>query len=150
MPDIDFTQIDDVQDFTPLPDGEYQCKLVEVEQTETLHGDEMWKLRFEVLDGEHAGRLIFDNLVFSATAQPRVKLICASLGLDVSGTLSLTTSMLKDRTCRVRVTTEDYVAADGSTKTCNNVPYAGYEPCTERSVGGEEASAPVSKEDIPF
>ena len=88
MPDIDFTQIDDVQDFTPLPDGTYQCRVAEVEETATQHGDEMWKLRFEVVKGEHSGRHVFDNMVFSAAAHPRVKLICSSLGFDVSGKLS--------------------------------------------------------------
>ena len=59
-------------------------------------------------------------------------------------------SMLKDRACGLRVTTEDYVAEDGSTKTRNKVPFAGYEPCGEESVASEVANAPVSEEEIPF
>ena len=83
MPKIDFNNVDDVQGFAPLPDGKYLCRVAEVEEATTQYGDEMWKLRLVVDSGPHRGRYIFDNLVFSAAAMKRVKLICSRLGLDV-------------------------------------------------------------------
>ncbi|MDI6794806.1 MAG: DUF669 domain-containing protein [bacterium] len=82
MPKVDFSTIDDVQDFSPIPDGQYLSRLSEIEETTTQYGDELWKLRFEVIEGEYAGRYIFDNMVFSKAALKRVKLICSRLGID--------------------------------------------------------------------
>ena len=31
MPKIDFDRVDDVQDFAPLPDGKYLCRVSDVE-----------------------------------------------------------------------------------------------------------------------
>lgn len=127
MPKVDFSKIDDVQDFSPLPPGKYPCRLVEVEEAKTQYDDEMWKLRFQVASGPHAGRFIFDNLVFSEAAIKRAKLICSRLGLDVSRELDLTTAMLKGRACQVTVEVEDYEDQQGKTKKRNVVPFAGYE-----------------------
>lgn len=127
MPKVDFSQIDDVQDFSPLPAGKYPCRLVEIEEARTQYDDEMWKLRFQVADGEHAGRFIFDNLVFSEAAMKRAKLICGRLGLDVSGKLDLTPDMLKGRSCLLTVEIEEYEDQEGKTKKRNVVPFAGYE-----------------------
>lgn len=148
MPKIDFSKIDEVDDFSPLPDGDYLCKLAEIEEATTQHGDDLWKLRFQVLEGEHARRLIFDNMVFSAAALKRVKLICSRLGLDVSGEVELTPEMLLNKSCILTVTTEAYEDSEGKTKKRNVVPFAGY----ERADSGA-AEAPVSQEDeseMPF
>jgi len=147
MPKIDFTKIEDAQDFSPIPDGKYLCKLIEIEESETQNGDEMWKLRFEVAQGDHAGRLIFDNLVFSEAAMKRVKLICSRLGVDTSGEIELTPEMLKNRECLISVLTEEYEDSEGNPKKRNVVPFAGYERVkaaeTEKQ-GGE------SEERLPF
>lgn len=127
MPKVDFSTIDDVQDFTPLPAGKYLCKLIGVEEARTQYDDEMWKLRFQVIDGEHSGRFVFDNLVFSEAALKRVKLICSRLGLDVTGETNLTPDMIKDHTCWLTVQTEEYEDDEGRSKTRNIVPFAGYD-----------------------
>ena len=36
MPKIDFSKVDDVQDFSPLPDGKYLCKVSEIEEAGDL------------------------------------------------------------------------------------------------------------------
>ena len=48
MPKIDFNNVDDIQDFSPLPEDKYLCRVAEVEEATTQYGDEMWKLRFVV------------------------------------------------------------------------------------------------------
>ena len=144
MPRIDFSRVDDAEDYSLLPDGSYPCRLVEVAEARTQHGDEMWKLRFLVESGVHQGRYIFDNLVFSPAALKRVKLICSRMGLDVSGTLDLTPSQIEGRHCRVTVESEAYEDREGRTKRRNVVPFAGYESI--------EAGAGESNEDesLPF
>lgn len=133
MPKIDFNKVDDVQDFSPLPDGKYLCRVVEVEEATTQYGDEMWKLRFAVESGPQRGRYIFDNLVFSEAALKRVKLICSRLGLDVSGKLDLTPALISGRSCHVTVATEAYEDQEGKTKRRNVVPFAGYESAEAQS-----------------
>ena len=148
MPKIDFSKVEDVQDYTPLADGKYLCKLSEVEEAETQYGDEMWKLRFEVVQGDHIGRFIFDNMVFSAAAIKRVKLICLRLGFDASGEIDLKPSLLKGRKCYVSVLTEEYEDREGKTKKRNVVPFAGYER-TDAEVGKKDDSG-NPESDMPF
>ena len=148
MPQIDFRTIEDAQDFTPLPDGKYVCRLDTVEEAATQHGDEMWKLRFKVADGPYQDRLLFDNLVFSEAALKRVKLICARLGLDVSGTLDLTPDLLIGRTCTLTVETEEYEDQEGNVKTRNVIPFAGYERADAATAPAEGEDA--SEDQLPF
>ena len=126
MPKIDFSTVEDVQDFTPLPKGKYRCQLVEVEEATTQSGYEMWKIRFEVTEGEFNGRFIFDNLFFSDKGLKRTKLLCNRLGLDVSGELDLTPDKIKGLACYVEVDVEEYEDSNGQTKPRNVVPFAGF------------------------
>jgi len=155
MPRIDFNRVDDVQDFSPLPDGRYLCRLAEVEEAATQYGDEMWKLRFVVESGPHRGRYIFDNMVFSDAALKRVKLICSRLGLDVSRELDLTPALIKGRSCNVTVETEEYEDYEGNTRQRNVVPFAGYDradgaPATPVSKAVQAGGEDDSESDLPF
>ncbi len=127
MPKINFSKVDDVHDFSPIPPGKYLCRLAEIEESSTQHGDEMWKLRFEVAEGQYVGRYIYDNMVFSDQALKRVKLICSRLGLDTSREIDLTPKLLEGRTCILTVEVEDYEDHEGKTKKRNTVAFAGYE-----------------------
>jgi hypothetical protein len=126
MPRVDFPSISDTADFSPLPDGDYVCQLTDVEIDHTKAGDEMWKLRWAVQDGEFAGRLLFDNLVFSQKALSRVKLVCGVLGIDTSGQLDLQPDMLLDKRALVSTYQEEYVDGQGRTKITNRIPFEGY------------------------
>jgi len=137
-PRINFDTVDALSDFAPLPDGEYLCSLSDIEMDATRAGDPMWKLRWTVETGEFAGRLLFDNLVFSAKALPRVKLICDSCGLDVSGEIDLEPAMLLEKRARISTYIEEYVDDRGTNKACNRIPFGGY------------SSADAVDEDCPF
>jgi len=156
MPKIDFDKVDDVQDFSPLPEGKYFCRLAEVEEASTQYGDEMWKLRFAVAAGKYQGRYIFDNLVFSEAALKRVKLICSRLGLDVSGQIDLSPSSIKGRACNVTVELEEYEDNEGKTKRRNVVPFAGYERAEEPATDayaetyGDGGAEDDGEESLPF
>ncbi len=151
MPKIDFGHVDDVQDFSPVPAGKYLCRLSGIEEASTQHGDEMWKLRFEVTQGPYAGRLIFDNLVFSEAALKRAKLICSRLGLDVSKELDLTPELIKGRVAMLTVDIEPYEDAEGRTKQRNTVPFAGYERASESDTPSAAGTGEDdSEEHLPF
>ena len=149
MPKVDFSTVDDVEDFSPLPEGKYLCRLTGIEEASTQYGDELWKLRFEVIEGEHAGRYIFDNMVFSQAALKRVKLICSRLGLDVSGEIDLTPALLEGRTVWVEAQTEEYEDKEGRKKKRNVVPFAGYERAGAVQATLDEADE-ISEENLPF
>jgi hypothetical protein len=137
MPRINFADVNAVADFAPLPDGEYVCRLSDIETDTTRAGDPMWKLRWTVEGGEHAGRLLFDNLVFSPKAMPRAKLVCESCGLDVSGTLDLEPPMLLEKRARISTFIEEFRDEQGVSKARNRIPYGGYAP-----VGGDDDGCP--------
>ena len=133
MPRLNFSTVGDVDDFTPVEEDTYLCRLENVEEASTQFGDPLWKLRWIIAQGPNKGRIVFDNVAFSAAALKRVKLLCNSLGLDVSGEVDLTPEMLTDRTCLVTVDIEEYQDNQGNTKRTNVVPFAGYEPAPVRS-----------------
>lgn len=138
MPKIDFSNVDGLASFAPVPDGEYTCKIKDIETDITRAGDDIWKLRWTIEGGEHAGRLLFDNLVFSPKAMPRVKLLCESCGLDVSGEMELEPNKLAGCTARVTVYSEEYTDESGGTKARNKVPFNGY------------AAVDAGDDDLPF
>lgn len=147
MPKIDFSKYDDVDDYSPLPEGSYVCAVSSIEEAYTKAGDEMWKLQLDVIEGEFEGRRIFDNLVFSEKAMKRVKLVVSRLGIDVSGEIDLTPEMLQGRVALVSVVVEEYENAAGETKKRNSVLFAGYERA------GDDAAAEGyqgDEDDCPF
>jgi len=126
MPRIDFSTVDDVLSFLPIPTGEYNCRLVDIEIDRTRAGDEMWRLRLRVEEGEFSGRLLFDNLVFSQKALPRVKLVCDCCGLSVEGVLDLTPSMLLEKCVTASTYQETYFDEEGREKVRNTIRFDGY------------------------
>ena len=143
---VNFTNVDDVQDFTPLPDDIYLFKLVLIEEATTQTGYDMWKLRFEVVSGPYEGRFIFDNMVFSEKAMRRVKLICYTLGVDITQEVDLTPELLLNKYSYVTVVTEDFEDNTGVTKQRNSVPFAGYGKADDAAV----QMALSTDEDVPF
>ena len=51
--------------FAPLPEGDYDLKVLEASATTTSTGKPMFKLKNEVQSGPHAKRLVWDNIVVS-------------------------------------------------------------------------------------
>jgi hypothetical protein len=151
MPKINFHEVPDVEDYAPLPDGTYLCRLSDVKLRETQNGDEMWNLNFIVTSGPCEGRHIFDNLVFSKAALKRVKLVCSRMGLETSNEVDVTPELIIGQTCGITVRTEDYVEDNGQTKQRNVVPFAGYLSAEDASASaGGGAEGKDSQGDIPF
>ena len=158
MPKIDFDKHEEPSDYSPIPEGEYLVEVEKVEERSTNAGDEMWSLTFAVVEGEYAGRKVWDNMVFSEAAMGRVKLICSRMGLSVKGEVDLKPSMLMGRRVIVDTYHEEYEDNDGNTKTKSSIPFAGY---TRPEDGGEPSSSGSSSsengeegggddDDLPF
>ena len=76
MPKINFSNIDDMDDFGPVPDGQYLCRLMYIESGKTKNHDDMWKLRWKIEGGNCDGRLLFGNLIFNLKGIPKLKQLC--------------------------------------------------------------------------
>ena len=72
MPKIDFNAIDDVNDFSPLPEGRYLCRVVGVDERTTRQGDDLWGLRLMVEEGVLDGV----DAVFALHAWPTIPVGC--------------------------------------------------------------------------
>ncbi len=108
MPTVDFSNISDPAQSNLVPEGWQPCVIRDIDVRTTRNNDPLWALRFEVESGPHEGRAIWDNLVFSKAALPRLKSFCFAIGLDVSGEVDLTPDMIRGKSCRVLVKHEEY------------------------------------------
>ena len=136
---IDLSKVEKIRKYSPLPKGKYPCILEKVEVSSTRSGTKMWKLQFGVEEGPHQGRLIFDNLVLSEAALPRLGLLAESLGIDPSKETDIVPGMLERRSCFVTVYVEEYKG-----EPCNAVPYRGFSPMTGAS------GAAAAETETPF
>jgi hypothetical protein len=49
----------------PIPDGDYDVKVIDAQATQSSTGKPMWKVKFEVTSGPHAPRKVFSNFTLS-------------------------------------------------------------------------------------
>lgn len=69
-------------DFVPLPSGTYECHVHAVELFNARTGTPGAKIRFDVCEGEHAGRVLFRDCWLTPAALPQTKRDLGKLGLD--------------------------------------------------------------------
>lgn len=126
MPLINWDNVKNPEDFSPIPDGQYLAQVESVEERSTTNGDERWNLKLEIIDGQFKGRHVFDGLMFTDNCLPRTKLVCSRLGVLLGGDFDLKPYHLVGKTAVIDVYTEDYVDDSGNTKKTNKIPFAGY------------------------
>jgi hypothetical protein len=80
MPTVDFTNVEEMS-FDPLPAGEYLLRVVEAEEREGPTAPYI-NLRMEVVDGDYAGRSIFEILSLSEKALFRLKGFMLAAGYE--------------------------------------------------------------------
>lgn len=86
---FDATQVEPQGEYTPIPAGEYKVQIITSEMVENkAQTGQMLKLELEIMDGEQAGRKIFDRLNLdnpNATAveiaQRQLSAICHAVGV---------------------------------------------------------------------
>lgn len=60
--DVTEVEVSAPAEYDPIPEGEYILKAVDAEEKATSRGDgSYFKVKFEVVRGEHAGRLLWQN-----------------------------------------------------------------------------------------
>ena len=59
MPRVNFKEVDEEQQFTIIPEGEYVAEIKKVEETKTKKDDDMWKVQFKIIDGDFKGNNVF-------------------------------------------------------------------------------------------
>ena len=134
---VNIKDVEDVQGF--LPEGQYLCRLHDIEESTTQSGDEKWNLNLVVEEGKYKGRYFWDSVSFTQAAIAKAKLICSVLGLDVSGELDLKPAMLLGKSCYVTL------IKDNEGRRRNRVPFDGYQ-ALEQSATTEGGAA----EEPPF
>lgn len=73
--------IEDVSDgFETVPVDDYMCKMIRCELTKSSNNNNMLAVRWEIMEGDYAGRYIFDNVVLYV--QWKVKQYCKAAGVD--------------------------------------------------------------------
>jgi hypothetical protein len=70
MPAIDFSEI---KDLDPVPNGQYDAEITYAQEGTSASGNPKIDLRWRILNGEYAGRMVFDTLAFHPNALFRVK-----------------------------------------------------------------------------
>jgi Protein of unknown function (DUF669) len=68
-------------DLKPLPNGEYRCNVASGELFNARSGTPGYKLKLVVLEGEHAGRVLWHDLWITDAALPMTKRDLGKLGI---------------------------------------------------------------------
>ena len=148
MPEVDMTGVPDAEEgnFDPIPSGDYRAQVDKVESKNDKNGNEYFNVKFKVIGGEFAGKVIWDNVFFTEKSLPRLKLIASRL-LDIKplGKINITEDMFTNQTCIITVIQEDYVDKEGNSKRKNAIPFSGYANDTEDGDTQEN-----SDDDLPF
>lgn len=124
MPKIDWKNVSDEQ-FVLIPEGDYNVTISSVEESKTQKGDEMWKLKLTIDDGEYKGKTILTQLVFNDGGYGNIKKLYSSIfGTKLPKNCEITDVL--DESVIVTVVHSDY-----NGKTYANVAYAGYKSVDE-------------------
>ena len=157
--EVDWDEVNEAQNFTLIPEGSYTCKVTDVEEKTSSNDNEMWNVTWEVLDGEFAGRKVFDRVMFTEKSLPRCKLMCAALGMDMRGRVNLTPELLLGRSCILHVEEDEYEDKNGKMVPKNSVPFGGFEPVDDDGQNAApmddppatpDGPRPLDDSDIPF
>jgi hypothetical protein len=72
---FDATQVEPQGDYTPVPPGEYKVQIISSEMVETsAKTGHMLKLEMEIIEGDQAGRKLFDRLNLDNPNQQAVEI----------------------------------------------------------------------------
>lgn len=126
--EIDFSQVEDTEDYATVPAGVYACRVAEVREGYTRDGDRRWGMRLEVAEGEYAGRTAgWDGISWSERGLQRAKFVLSKLGFDTAGRLEVDAPDLIGCTAWIEWRLEDRVdPITGQRSRRLRVPFLGY------------------------
>jgi hypothetical protein len=74
-------------EYSPVPPGVYTARVLKGEFTTNRKGEDAYKLRFEIAEGEHAGKTVIRTWTFTPKALPYTKRDLSPFGLTSSAAL---------------------------------------------------------------
>jgi len=78
---IDFSAVPDIE---PVPNGVYRCECIKGEDGVSKNDNDKIDLQWKVLNGQYAGRIVFDNLTFTDKSLGIVKTKLKGMGFDAN------------------------------------------------------------------
>ena len=99
---LDFNLEDVKSSFEPLPTAQYLCKLVKQELKTSQSGKSMIAIEWNIAEGEHTGRKVFDNVVLSVDWKVKqyAELIGVESGKSIDPELFVGVEAVLDILCR--------------------------------------------------
>lgn len=104
-----------VDEFTPLPAGSYEVKVLDASATKTKNGKDMFKVTFVVEGGPHAGRRLWSNLVISPESPKAMAIVMRQLTalgartlMEAGASNEQIAGGLKDALATVKVSVGEY------------------------------------------
>lgn len=129
----DFSDVEDVEVFVSVPEGEYLCRVAEVREGVARDESLRWSMRLEVVEGDVSGRTAgWDSITWSERGVHRVKHVLDALGFETDGTLDVDTGELIGRQAFVTFKEEEWEDPQtGRRQVRLGVPFIGYRPAEE-------------------
>lgn len=139
---VDFSNVDDVQNFVSVPPGTYLCRIAEVRERTTRDGDPSWSFRLMVDEGEYSGRTAaWDSFSWSERGMSRTKHVMTELGFETDGVLDVNSEDLMGRRAYVEVLLEEREdPVTGARQIRPRVPFRGYARVGDSAVPWEGSS----------
>ena len=127
MPKVKFQDVDETQQFKVIPEGDYVAEIVKVEETKTKNDDDMWKVQFKVIEGEHTGTSIFSYFVFNEGGYSNIKKLYKEIGgFDLAKAHNCVPSDIEGEKVVITVAIGEYTNREGNKVKNNSIPYGGF------------------------
>lgn len=132
MPKVKFQDVDETQQFTIIPEGDYVAEIVKVEETKTKNDDDMWKVQFKVIEGEHKGTNVFSYFVFNEGGYGNIKKLYKEIGgFDLAKTHNCVPSDIEGEKVIITVNIGEYTNREGVKVKNNSIPYGGFKSISD-------------------
>lgn len=132
------------QEFTLIPEGQYPALVISATEGESKEKKTPFiKVKYEILEGEFAGKNIYDNFFFSEASLWRLNNALAIMGVEITDDMDVTESTFNGRTCLITVKHKEY----------NGKVYANvgkYDPWDPGAPPEDEIEEPEFDGDVPF
>lgn len=127
MPRVNFKEVDEEQQFTIIPEGEYVAEIKKGEETKTKKGDDMWKVQFQILDGDFKGKNVTSFFVFNDGGYGNIKKLYKAIGgFDLAKTHNCVLIDIEGEKVIITVAISEYTNKDGQKVKVNSIPYGGF------------------------
>ena len=127
MPRVNFKEVDEEQQFTIIPEGEYVAEIKKAEETKTKKDDDMWKVYFQILDGDFKGKNVTSFFVFNDGGYGNIKKLYKAIGgFDLAKTHNCVPCDIEGEKVIITVAISEYTNKDGQKVKGNSIPYGGF------------------------